>query len=94
MDIILIQASAVPCERVSSSAKETMTACNQIAPKLMEGLQMLKFSTTHGQGLDFTYGMSRSAELEDLETRERIETSIPDNIASFIQFLHSADPSE
>lgn len=95
MDIIPIQASAVPCERVFSSAKETMTARrNRIAPKLMEALQMLKFSTTHGQGLDFTYGMSRSAELEDLETRERIETSIPDNIASFIQFLHSADPSE
>lgn len=95
MDVIPIQASAVPCERVFSSAKETITdRRNRIAPKLMEALQMLKFSVRHGRGLDFTSGTSRSAELEDLETRERIETSVPDNIVSFIQFLHSTDMSQ
>ncbi|KAH9072203.1 hypothetical protein EDB83DRAFT_2189054, partial [Lactarius deliciosus] len=44
-DILPIQGSAVPCECVFSSAKETMTAhCNHITPALMETLQMLKFS--------------------------------------------------
>jgi hypothetical protein len=45
MDIIPIQGSAVPCECVLSSAKETTTARqNQISGELMEVLQMLKFS--------------------------------------------------
>lgn len=95
MDVIPIQASAVPCERVFSSAKETTTARrNRISPKLMEALQMLKFSIGHSRGLDFTYGTSRSAELDDLEMCERIDASIPDNMASFIQFMHSKDPSQ
>lgn len=45
MDILPIQASAVPCERVFSSSKETMSGRrNRINPGLMEALQMLKFS--------------------------------------------------
>ena len=39
MDILLIQGSSVPCERVFSSAKETMTDHqSHIQPELMEGL--------------------------------------------------------
>ena len=45
MDIIPIQASSVPCERVFSSGKETMTPQrSRISAQLMEALQILKFS--------------------------------------------------
>lgn len=44
-DYLPIQASAVPCERVFSSAKETDTLKrNRVHPMLMEVLQTLKFS--------------------------------------------------
>ena len=67
MDIIPIQGSAVPCERVFSSSKETTTARrNRIGPELMEALQMLKYSLKKGRGLDFTSGTSRDDELEQL----------------------------
>ncbi|KZT18614.1 hypothetical protein NEOLEDRAFT_1021773, partial [Neolentinus lepideus HHB14362 ss-1] len=43
MDILPIQGSAVPCERVFSSGKETVTdRRNRLSPELMEALQMLK----------------------------------------------------
>ena len=46
MDVLPAQASAVPCERLFSSGKETCTARrNRIQPKLMEALQALKLSS-------------------------------------------------
>lgn len=43
-DILPAQASAVPCERVFSSSKETDThKRNQLSPKMMEMLQILKY---------------------------------------------------
>ena len=45
MDVLPAQASAVPCERLFSSSKETCTPRrNRINPDLMEALQTLKFS--------------------------------------------------
>jgi len=45
MDILPAQASAVPCERVFSSSKETCTLRrSRLSPQLMEALQVLKFS--------------------------------------------------
>ncbi|KAF5383852.1 hypothetical protein D9615_003798 [Tricholomella constricta] len=45
MDVLPAQASAVPCERVFSSSKETSTVRrSRLSPKLMEALQILKFS--------------------------------------------------
>jgi hypothetical protein len=44
MDVLAIQGSSVPCERVFSSGKD-----------LMEALQMLKFFIHNGK-LDFTVG--------------------------------------
>jgi hypothetical protein len=39
MDILPIQGSAIPCERVFSSGKQTTTAQqNQIGPELVEAL--------------------------------------------------------
>ena len=69
MDILPIQGSAVPCERVFSSAKETITARrNQIKPDLMEALQMLKFSFCSGSTLDFTLWLKEDVEKRELES--------------------------
>ena len=58
MNIIPIQASSVPCERVFSSGKETMAPQRRhISPKLMECLQMMKYSIQKGRPLNFTQGM-------------------------------------
>ena len=39
----------MPCERVFSSAKETVSPRrNRIKPELMEALQLLKFPAKHG----------------------------------------------
>ena len=58
MDILPAQASAVPCERLFSSGKETYTARrNRIQPKLMEALQALKFSS-HKNSLNMTEHLS------------------------------------
>jgi hypothetical protein len=44
LDILPAQASAVPCERVFSSSKETCTVRrNRLSPALLEVLQILKF---------------------------------------------------
>jgi hAT family C-terminal dimerisation region len=74
MDIIPIQASSVPCERVFSSSKETITARrNSLSPKVVEALQLLKFSTRQGRELSFTEGLDRDEEVKDLEEREEGE---------------------
>lgn len=92
MDIIPIQGSAVPCERVFSSAKETMTARrSQIGHELMEALQMLKFSIRKGQSLNFMAGMSRSAELSELEVLGLEDTLVPVDVMAFIASLDVAE---
>jgi hAT family C-terminal dimerisation region len=54
MDYIPVQASAVPCERVFSSSKETYTKKrNRLNPLMMEILQILKFLLKK-ERLDFT----------------------------------------
>ena len=69
MDFLAIQGSAVPCERVFSSAKETTTARrNRILPELMEALQMLKFSFRAGHILNFMAGTSKEDEIRNLES--------------------------
>jgi hypothetical protein len=56
MDILPIQASAVSCERVFSSAAETDTKhCNRLGAQTMEALQMLKFMRKKDR-LNFTKG--------------------------------------
>ncbi|KIM34694.1 hypothetical protein M413DRAFT_48610, partial [Hebeloma cylindrosporum] len=68
LDYLPIQGSAVPCERVFSSGKETTTMRrNRINHDLMEALQMLKFSLRSGNILDFTAGMKAEYEANLLE---------------------------
>jgi hypothetical protein len=62
MDYLPIQASAVPCERVFSSAKETDTLKrNRMHHTLMEALQTLKFSLKKDrESISFTKGWKTS----------------------------------
>jgi hypothetical protein len=91
LDILPIQGSSVPCERVFSSSAETDTVRrNHTAPDLMEALQMLKFSVKKGRGLNFTGGTSREEEiaLMELETEDRdLVPEDPTGYNSFIQSL-------
>ena len=89
MDILPIQGSAVPCERVFSSAKETMTMRrNQIGPALMEALQLVKFSVKHGTShLNFTTGWDANTAVAELEKAMEAEMSILEDISSFIEDL-------
>jgi hypothetical protein len=74
MDILPIQASSVPCERVFSSSKETITARrNSLGPDLVESLQLLKYATKQGRGISFTQGLNREDELAELVEREEGE---------------------
>jgi len=71
MDIIPIQASSVPCERVFSSGKETLSARrNALAPSLIEALQLLKFATKQGRELSFTKGLNQDDEISELKIEE------------------------
>ncbi|KAL4254558.1 Zinc finger BED domain-containing [Pleurotus pulmonarius] len=88
MDILPIQGSSVPCERVFSSGKETMSARrNRISPELMECLQMLKFSIKQGRGLDFTHGTSKDNEYSELEALNVDRSAIPEDVAAFARSL-------
>lgn len=85
MDILPIQASSVPCERVFSSSKETVTARrNSLSPKLMEALQLLKFSTKQGRGLSFTKGFDKDEELTELMEEEEAEA-----VEELREYFHS-----
>jgi len=72
MDILPIQASSVPCERVFSSSKETITARrNSLSPRLIEALQVLKYATKQGRGISFIEGLDGAEELIELEKKEK-----------------------
>jgi hypothetical protein len=81
LDYLAIQGSAVPYERVFSSAKETITMhCNQMGYDLMEALQMLKFTLRNHRILDFFIGLTKEEEILELE-------QLPDDI-----FIAASDP--
>jgi hAT family C-terminal dimerisation region len=85
MDVLPIQGSAVPCERVFSSSAETDAARrNKISPELMEALQVLKFALKKRR-LVFTQGMAKEAELKVLEEAD----SRPEDADSFARELHN-----
>lgn len=95
MDILPIQGSAVPCERVFSSAKETTTARrNKIGHELMEALQMLKFAVRKSEGLNFTAGTSRLAEISRLEIVAAEEGRFPEDMMAFIAMLETQDEDD
>jgi hypothetical protein len=86
MDILPIQASSVPCERVFSSSKQTITARrNQLSSKLVETLQLLKFSAKKGRQLTFTSGLDRDEETRQLEEKEAAEP--PEDLKSYLNTM-------
>lgn len=85
MDIIPVQASSVPCERVFSSSKETITARrNSLSPRVVEALQLLKYGTKKGRGISFVEGLDQCEELKDLEAREQGQS-----VEDLTGYLHS-----
>lgn len=93
MDILPIQASSVPCERVFSSGKETATPRrNRLSPHMMEALQMLKYSTKKRRDvLNFTSGLRKETELEQMENEQ--QSQIVEDLPSFSKTLTNADVS-
>lgn len=86
LDYLPIQASAVPCERVFSSASETDTKRrNRLHPTLMEALQILKFSLKR-QRLDFMQGLETAEEDMLLPAEDA-----PDHLASALHGESSVD---
>ena len=76
MDLLPIQATLVPCERVFSASKEISTERrNCLKPNTIEAIQLLKFLAKH-QTLNFTAGLSKDdevVELEDMEVTRPVE---------------------
>ncbi len=88
MDILPIQSTSVPCERVFSSSKETDTLRrSRLSPEMMEALQILKFAIRSGGGLNFTESLSLEAELE------RLEALTHDSVVIRYLYLRSQSPS-
>ena len=70
MNLLPIQATSVPCERVFSASKETATdRRNRLKPNTMEAIQLLKFLAKH-ETLNFTIGLGASEEIAELEGAE------------------------
>ena len=77
----------MPCERVFSSAKETlMDHRSCILPELMEGLQLLKYSVKHGHSLSFTAGDSWDEERAMMEKLMEIDGDAPENLKTVMIF--------
>ena len=68
MDLIPIQATSVPCERVFSASKETARARrNRLKPNIMEAIQILKFQAKYKREINFTEGLTEKDEMAELE---------------------------
>lgn len=80
----------MPCERVFSSAKETMTdRRNNIHEELMEMLQMLKFTLKSGRSIDFSQGTSRKDVIDFIISTMDEEIMVPEDINAYVQSLMS-----
>ena len=78
LDLIPIQATSVPCERVFSSSKETTRARrNRLKPNIMEATQILKFQARQAKELSFTEGLKEEDEVAELEGVEK-DTPVED----------------
>jgi hypothetical protein len=92
MDILPIQGSAVPCKCVFSSAKEIMTTRhNNLSPKLMEAIQLLKFSFRTGRSLDFTDWLKEDVEKQAMEATLEVSNHPSDKPLDFLQSFDGSD---
>ena len=94
MDILPIQGSSVPCEQVFLLAKETMAPHqNHMSTKMMEALQILKYSFQYGQDLNFTEVLGWDDKLVEIERAHQFQLHTPEDLDSFIASL-GLDASE
>lgn len=95
MDVLAIQASSVPCERVFSSAKETISPRrNKLHPEMMEACQMLKYSfKSSGTELNLTSHYSTHEIWEDMADADATRLEAPEEVAEF-QSMMSAYTGE
>ena len=88
MDILPIQGSSVPCERVFSSTKETLTdRRSRVQPELMEGLQMLKYSVKQGRSINFTAGSSWKDDEVVMERLMGVDLDVPESLKAYQDYL-------
>jgi hypothetical protein len=97
LDILPVQASAVSCERIFSSSKETCTMCrNLLSSALLEVLQVLKHVYKEGR-LDFTSYLIATE--EDYSVESVTEAAINELVSlgktdELLELLHSIDTVE
>lgn len=97
LDILPVQASAVSCERMFSSSKETCTLRrNLLSPALLEVLQVLKHIFKEGR-LDFTSHLIVTE--EDYSIESVTETAINELVSlgetdELLELLRSMDEPE
>lgn len=60
---------------------------NHISPKLMEGLQMFKYSVKQGCSINFTVGSSWEDERAAIEKLMVIDGDVPENLKAYQEFL-------
>lgn len=97
MDILPIQVSSVPCERVFSSAKETITPRrNRMGPDTMEACQVHKFSlhAHDGLDLDFTSHFAPMSVLEEMELLGQLEEQVPENLPDYRDVMEHHDGAQ
>lgn len=94
MDVLPVQASSVPCERIFSSSKETTTLRrNRLSPELMEALQVLKH-TYHQKSLDFASHLVADAGALEIDDGN-VQQEPPDtSLGSLEQLLTEAASTE
>jgi hypothetical protein len=87
MDVLPVQGSSVPCERVFSSAQETITPRRSlISPEVMEACQILKFGLKKNVTLSFTEGTDRASQVAALEALTNRNSEVPEPI---LYYAHS-----
>ncbi|KAJ7433862.1 hypothetical protein FB451DRAFT_1026617, partial [Mycena latifolia] len=93
MDVLPVQASAVPCERVFSSSKETdALRRGNLSPTVMEMLQILKFIYRSGR-ISFTDGWVATEEelsVIDVPTEVLEEMLATGRIQEMVDLLKSS----
>lgn len=92
MDILPIQGSSVPCERVFSSAKETITPRrNHLSPEVMGACQVLKFRLRQVHSLNFTSGTSMEDEMKALEVYLQQACEVPEDVLFYSSHLQGPE---
>ena len=76
------------CERVFSSAKETLTdRRSRVQPELMEGLQMLKYLVKQGRSINFTAGSSWKDDEVVMERLMGVDLDVPESLKAYQDYL-------